>query len=84
MQSPLAPQYFGFVSGSMHTPSQTIIPALQFGTHFPSVHIIPASQREPTFAPAQVAEAPQNARSVIGSMHFASHRTWPGRQLAEH
>jgi hypothetical protein len=84
VQSPEAPQKARSVVGSTHLSAQTICPARQVGAHAPAMQIWSAAHALPALVAVQSPEAPQKARSVVGSMHLLPHAIWPSGQLAAH
>jgi hypothetical protein len=81
VQLPAAPQYPSLVVGSMQVPPQFTCPDGQVTAHAPLTQICPrGKQSVPSLTPAQLPVAPQNVRSVAGSMHVPPHETWaPGQ-----
>jgi hypothetical protein len=65
-----APQYFGSVNGLMHLPWQSTYPVWQESVHAPFAHTLPGMHVTPVSPLLQFAEAPQNVKSVSGSMHL--------------
>jgi hypothetical protein len=68
-QSPDAPQYVRFVSGSMQLPPHSTRLEGQESWQVPSEHTSPAAHEVPSLAPVQSPEAPQYPRSVCGLTH---------------
>jgi hypothetical protein len=59
LQSPLAPQYWLFVIGLMHVPSQLMRPLWHVSEHTPPSQTSPSAQFVPAFGPVQSGVAPQ-------------------------
>jgi hypothetical protein len=69
LHAPEAPQCVALVCGSTQTPPHEICEPGQLTWHAPATHILPVSeQSSPMLTPAQLPEAPQYVRLVLGSM----------------
>lgn len=81
---PHMPQLFRSVAKVVQVPPQSTVPVAQELEHAPALQTWPARQTEPSLAPAQSALAPQNDRSVRGSMQRVPHFTVPeGQESAQ-
>ena len=76
-----APQARGSFCGSRQVPPQSTSPGWQDKAQAPAEQTWPESQAAPALPPVQAPEAPQNARSVIGSTHLPPQSTRPAAQV---
>jgi hypothetical protein len=79
--TPQPPQFRLSVRALAHSPPQLVSPAWQESAQAPAEQTWPEAQETPAAPPVQVPEAPQNARSAIGSTHFPPQSTWPAAQV---